>query len=307
MAHGIGHIAAMADFKEPLPRPIDHCVLPVADLGEARARYEKLGFTVAPEGVHPFGTKNACVYLADGTFLEPLAQADDKVQRRAARQGNVFAARDLAYRFRRGEEGFSAIVFGTGDAAADHAGFVEEGISAGPMLEFSRDFIDGSGKTDAASFKLAFAADLRAPDCFFFTCHRVNVPAVDRSALQRHENGAVRIKELVLAAPLGFGFVDIALMVSNVASTNDFREGVRISASNADLRLLDPPQMQSRFGAGCSDDPGLQAVAIVFQVNDLRATARLFDTNRVSYKARGSTLVVKPAPGQGAIFAFEAR
>src|SRR5690348_9960814 len=94
-------------------RSLDHLVLPVPSLATARQRLAELGFTVAPEGVHPFGTANCCVYLADGTFLEPLAVADADAQGEAAIRGNVFAARDIAYRFRRGENGFSAVVFGT--------------------------------------------------------------------------------------------------------------------------------------------------------------------------------------------------
>ncbi|MEO1399011.1 MAG: VOC family protein, partial [Pseudomonadota bacterium] len=40
------------------PRSIDHLVFPVADIGAARERYTQLGFTVAPDGKHPFGTEN---------------------------------------------------------------------------------------------------------------------------------------------------------------------------------------------------------------------------------------------------------
>ena len=89
-------------------RPIDHCVLPVASLKKARDRYTQLGFTVAPKGLHPFGTSNACIYLADGTFIEPLVQHHEGRAREAAGKGNVFAARDIAYRHRRGDHGFSA-------------------------------------------------------------------------------------------------------------------------------------------------------------------------------------------------------
>ncbi len=75
--------------------PLDHLVLPTAGLDTARQRLEALGFTVAPMGVHPFGTRNCCVYLADGTFMEPLAIGDAAVADDAARAGNVFVARDL--------------------------------------------------------------------------------------------------------------------------------------------------------------------------------------------------------------------
>ena len=229
----------MSASKFPPPRAVDHCVLPVADLGTARRRLTSLGFVVAPDGAHPFGTANCCVYLADGTFLEPLAQVDDRAEKEAAHQGNMFTARDLAYRYRNGEEGFSALVFGTEDAATDHAEFVEAGFSGGNILDFSRGFTDAYGKRDKASFRLAFAADWRAPDCFFFTCQRVRVPMVDRSALQMHGNGATRIKGIVLAAPRGSDSADFVLTAANVASADEDRAATRIKAANAKHELLE--------------------------------------------------------------------
>src|SRR5690606_15381247 len=115
----------------------DHCVLPVADLSVARRRLASLGFNVAPEGIHPFGTANACVYFADGTFMEPLALADPRLAMSTARDGNIFTRRDLAYRYRCGSEGFSALVFGTAEADADHARFAGAGFPGGDMLGFS--------------------------------------------------------------------------------------------------------------------------------------------------------------------------
>lgn len=285
------------------PRPLDHLVLPTHDLAVARARLTALGFTVAPEGVHPFGTKNCCVYFADGTFLEPLAQGDERLQREAARLGNVFAARDLAYRYRRGEEGFSAVVFGTSEAIADHAGFVETGYSAGSMLDFSRDFVDASGQVGRASFKLAFSADLRTPDLFCFTCQRVGVPKVDRSALQRHANGVAAISQVVLTGPRPADFTDFISGASNAspqAGQTEFR------LPNSSIRLTDAAAIAAEFGAEAGSDPGLLASALLFSVGDLAATEATFQQNSVDYQSRGGRLIVPPAPGQGAIFAFEA-
>src|SRR5262245_2548519 len=131
--------------------PIDHLVLPTADLRVAAARLSALGFTVAPVGVHPFGTTNCCVYLAGGTFLEPLAIGDAAAAALAVRAGNVFVSRDAAFRMHDGQEGFSAIVFGTANAVADHERFNRHGISAGEMLEFSRPFVDAAGSSDIAA------------------------------------------------------------------------------------------------------------------------------------------------------------
>src|SRR5436190_12620545 len=147
-------------------RPLDHVVLPVADLAAARARLTALGFTVAPDGVHPFGTANCCVYLRDGTFLEPLAIGDAAQASASALGGNVFTARDAAYRRAVGNDGFSALVITTADAGADQAAFAAAGLSAGEILEFSRPFVGAAGARDTASFRLAFAADRHAPDLF---------------------------------------------------------------------------------------------------------------------------------------------
>ena len=148
-------------FMHTKPRmtySLDHLVLPTHDLATARARLGALGFTVAPQGTHPFGTVNRCVYFADGTFIEPLAVGDAGAAGQAAAAGNAFVERDRAFRARNGEEGFSAVVFGTDDADADHARYKAAHISAGQRLDFSRPFVDASGRRDTVSFRLAFAA-----------------------------------------------------------------------------------------------------------------------------------------------------
>jgi len=287
------------------PRPLDHLVLPTADLGIARAKLTALGFTVAPVGIHPFGTENACVYLADGTFLEPLAIGDAVRVDAAAAERNVFVTRDRQFRGRNGAEGFSALVFGTSDADADHAAFVDAGVSAGPRLDFSRPFVDGSGKTDTASFRLAFAADDREPDAFFFTCERVNAPKVDRSALEAHANGARRIVGIVAVSAdpaADAGSLGAIAGVDGVAAAGN---GIEFELPNAAFALTDPAGLKTDFGVDLPFAPGLRLSAIVFGVKDLARTESLFIANAMDYHRRGSRLIVSPAAGQGAIFAFE--
>ncbi|TGV96051.1 VOC family protein, partial [Mesorhizobium sp. M2E.F.Ca.ET.154.01.1.1] len=127
----------------------------------------------------------------------PLAVGDEKTARQAIGEGNVFVARDRLFRNRLGDEGFSAVVFGTPDAGADHARYVEAGLSAGDMLSFSRAFTDAAGKSDTASFKLASVADRKATDAFLFACQRINAPEIDRTALQAHANGVTGVVEVV--------------------------------------------------------------------------------------------------------------
>lgn len=288
------------------PRPLDHLVLPTRDLAVARERLSALGFTVAPEGVHPFGTKNCCVYFADGTFLEPLAIADENAVRRASRSANVFVSRDAIYRYRLGEEGFSALVFATQDALGDHKFFLEEECSAGPMLEFDRPFVDGEGRRDIASFRLAFAADARAPDIFLFTCQRVRVPKVDRSALEEHANSVLGITEVVLSAPKAADFTSLLLAAVGQEFPDFQRHASVAQAGGSLIVLMDDTEFRSRFGATSSGDRGLRARAVVFRVSDLEIVASHLGRNGISFSRRDGRLLVYPAPGQGAIFAFEA-
>lgn len=274
----------------------DHFVLPVADLGVARERLSALGFSVAPDGVHPFGTANACVYLSDATFLEALTVADPGLAAQAVKDGNVFVGRDAQFRRLAGDSGFSAVVLKTDDAQADDAVYRRDGISAGAVLDFERPAKDADGKADIAAFRLAFAADPASPAPYFFTCQRVRSPKIDRSALERHDNGATRLLGVEARA------VDPQ---SHATFLNDFLgaapasglAGLTWSLGNGDFALV--------HEAGAYDD-GMHLAKIRFAVADLDATRRLFKDRGIAYEVDGNSLIVPPAPGQGATFSFEA-
>ncbi len=297
----------MSNLSPRTPRPVDHLVLPTADLEIARVRLEQLGFTVAPVGVHPFGTENVCVFFGDNSFLEFLAIGQRETCEAEAIKGNVFVARDQAYRFRNGQEGFSALVMGSENATADHQSFAEAGISAGNILDFSRPFILPDGKEDRAGFRLAFAADLRAPDIFFFTCERINTPKVDRSALQLHANGAAVLREVVLSEVNPTDFQYPLQEVINQRDVNAHSFGMDMAAANANITVLTPSGLKAFTGIKSSTmERGLRLQAFVLGVRDLAAVESLLISNNIPIEKRGSRLIVHKAPGQGAAIAFEA-
>lgn len=287
-------------------RPLDHLVLPVEDLETTRARHLALGFTVAADARHPYGTENACVFFSDGTYLEPLAVASREECEKAARGGNVFVARDQAHRFRLGDTGFSAFVVGSSDADTDHTRFVELGMSGGDLLGFSRPmkFPDGSEQT--ASFKLAFAADLRAPDFFGFAVERINVPAADRSALTAHVNGVVGIAEVILSEPnpTDFQYFIQELCDNREVDANSF--GMTIELEGASVTVLNRAGLEAFLGVfDPGRERGLLGRAVAFKVRDLVALTELLQKNGIAAREHGSRLIVDPAPGQGAIYCFE--
>lgn len=284
--------------------PLDHLVLPTADLGTAETRLAALGFTVAPRGVHPFGTENACVYLADDTFLEPLAVGDAQVAAQAIMAGNVFVARDHTYREDHGSEGFSAVVFSTEDANADHRAYVEAGISAGEKLDFSRPFTDRSGKSDTVSFRLAFASGRDTPDAFVFACQRINAPKVDRAALQAHANGAAAIRSIAAVSDDPAGQQGFLARAAGRDKASAQPNGL-LALPNADVVVMRPDEFEAEFAIGAGGRTALRFAAVIFAVADRGTTERLLVSEGIKHHLQGGRLVVPPAPGQGATFIFE--
>lgn len=286
------------------PRSIDHLVLPTADLDVARARLDALGFTVAPEGLHPFGTKNVCVYFSDDTFLEALAVEDEALTEAAAGAGNVFVARDRAFRAARGQEGFSAVVLKSRDADEDHAGFLAAGVSAGPRLDFSRPYVDAEGVSREVSFRLAFAAPADVRETYFFTCERVDAPAGDRGALAIHTNGVKGLSQIVAVAGSPRSFETfLATLADRHPETGNGELVAR--TGNAAISVLSPGALTTRFRIAPPKTGALELAGIIFASVDLRRTSGALDAAGVTYHRVNDTIVVPPAPGQGAFFAFE--
>ncbi|MEM8540088.1 MAG: VOC family protein [Pseudomonadota bacterium] len=288
------------------PYLFDHAVLPVTSLDTARTRLSALGFNVAADAVHPFGTENACVYFEDETYLEPLGIAQREDCERTATKGNVFTKLDQTYRFRVGEDGFSALAFKTDDADADHKKFRSLGISAGKKLSFSRSFIDAKGNKDKASFKLAFAQDDRAPDATFFTCERVNTPKVDRSSLVAHANGVTGMREVVLSEQNPSDFQYFLQPVVNNRDTPSGSFGMEIAAANININVMTPEGLRMEFGvARHSMDRGLCCEGFVFKVSNKNKLQSALTEGGITPRDTGRYWVVDSTQGQGAFFAFD--
>ncbi|MEB2843660.1 VOC family protein [Rhizobiales bacterium RZME27] len=289
---------------------IDHLVLPTASLAVARLRLTRLGFTVAADAAHPFGTGNACVFMRDGTYLEPLSVVDQRQYESAIASGNVFVAQDLDARVLMGEEGFSAIALATDDARADHDRFAGAGLSGGDMLEFSRLARLPDGSEKRARFRLAFAGRDSTDSFGVFTCQRLDPLPADRAALERHENGVSGLAEIVLVAENALAScvkrLQIGLDISQdqAAGDND-----AFLASNALVKIFSAGAFGAEFatdaGFEASSARGLSGAAIVFRVPDLAVTRAVLAANDVAFMEKGSRIMVAPAPGQGAVFAFE--
>jgi hypothetical protein len=282
-------------------RGIDHLVLPVASLEEARREYERLGFAVAAEARHPFGTANALIFFADQTYLEPVAIADLEAAAAARRGGNIFVERVARFLESRGE-GMAMAALRSSDAAADHADFANAGFAAGEALTFRRMARMPDGGEAEVGFTLAFAADPAAPEAGFFAIQHLAAETLWRAAKTEHPNGARALARVALVArsPADFHIYVSTVTGQRALRVTSFQLEAQLGPSA--LSVFTPAGFKARYGLEAPDPgAGLLFAGIELAVADLAAAGRFAGGGAVR---RADRICLPPAPGRGAVLAF---
>jgi len=284
-----------------MPRRLDHLVLCVRNLEQAGHDLQKLGFTLTPTGVHPFGTSNRLAMFRNN-FLEVLAVTDPAAVPAAAPGRFSFAAHQE--NFLSVAEGMSMLALHSTDAHADAARFAATGIGAYAPFDFGRDAALPGGGTARVQFSLAFATDPAAPGIAFFTCQQRHAPDLFwKPAYQSHANGALRVIEVVMSAPKPAQHR--AFLERLTEATAELDEAGRLSVGNADDRItiLGPGEIKRRLpGSTPCDDPRFCAARLV--VRDLDATRRELSRNGVEVRMIDGVLLTPPAAAHGLALEF---
>ncbi len=277
-------------------RNLDHVVLPVPNLEITRERFTQLGFTVAPDARHSFGSENACVFFENGTFIEPLAIGHRETVEENMVKGNNFLRRDAAYRFRNGEDGFSCVVFGEPDPKKIRKEFKKAGYETGKIVVVKR---------PGVKVHIAFIIDPRAPDCSFFMCERPDGPAKFAPEMTSHKNGAMRISRVTMHEHLPEDFQYYIQTASEQREVRSHSFGMDMNLPNATLTTLNDDGMKAFYGLDSAPQGrGLRAMAFDIDVQNLDKTKKILKNNNIEASMLGERLIVQPASGQGAILAF---
>lgn len=277
----------------------------MASLEAAAGNLSRLGFTVAAEGRHPFGTANRCVFLSRDTYLEFLAVDDDNNYLKAIEARNQFIVRDRYWRQENGDNGFSAMVFKTDDADQDHLEFLDAGISAGDMLEFERPFRLPDGDVQRAAFRLAFAVDSKDSDVFFFCCQRIGSQMGGKSALEQHQNGANRLLTVYMSAEKPVRYREVLEKIFRSSPSLIEPDLICYQLPNAEVRLLSNQAMFDFCGVETAGNPMLSFRGLGFGVSCLTKTASYFLHNNVAHKKERERLIVVPEDKQSPFYVFE--
>lgn len=200
-----------------LSLPLDHVVVPCADLPAAGAAFAAAGFMVTPLAAHSpqMGTANICV-MFDGSYIELmgiLAETPANAPWRA-----LLAAGG----------GLRGLAFASDDIAASAAALQAGGIGHEPVRQFSRQTTGGT---------LRFSVIRLAPDAtpgLQCLCCQHHTPALLwRPDLLAHRNGAQGIAALHLP--------DVAALAALAALPGPGRVPLRPGAAAVVLRGGQPP------------------------------------------------------------------
>ena len=110
---------------------IDHIVIAVDSLARAIETWRGLGFTVVEGGKHPYGSYNALIGFADGSYIELLGFYEESP---------AHPWWDLLHQ--RGG-GLIDFCLATDDIRADHAAFRAQGVECSDLIEGGRKRPDG--------------------------------------------------------------------------------------------------------------------------------------------------------------------
>lgn len=166
---------------------IDHPLMLVRDIEAARAFYARLGFTLTPVGLHPWGT-NTSLAVLERSALELMSIYDETLLDGLAAGPFRFGRhmRDaLAER-----EGISLIALHSADTRADGAAMVARGIASQGPIDFRRRVKPPGADWDEAEVSLEILLDAALPRASHFLAKQHKPHLLWVPEWMRHANGA---------------------------------------------------------------------------------------------------------------------
>jgi len=275
---------------------IDHLVLAGHDLDAMRDAYAALGFTLAPRAQHPFGTSNTAVQL-QGNYLELLAvtKPEDVIEATPGKFSFPGFNRDYLAR----HEGFSMLVLGTQDAAAEIAGWRAAGLETYAPFDFSRMAAMPGGGEKRIGFSLAYTSTPEAPWLGHFACQHHAPEYFAQPQFQKHDNTAQTISDVWIA---GDGALELAEHMRLFIGGNGMSQAARrfvFETPRGTIVLADAGEFRAAFGVAPphdADGPHLAGFTVRCETLDFFAGKRLDQV--------GQRLVVPPSKGFGTAIAF---
>ncbi len=279
-------------------RGIDHLVLAVRDLDAAHGFYTRLGFTLTPRALHPWGTANHLVQL-EGSFLELLGVADGAKVAPATPGGFGFGVYNRDFLARR--EGMSMLAFESRDARVDRDEFAAKRLSDFAVFDFERQAELPDGSAARVAFSLAFVVDPRMPEAAFFVCQQHAPRYFWKAEFQRHANGARAIAEAVLRADDPPALADFFVLLQGENAVRRSGDGLRVTTARGAVSAITPLAFATRFpGARIANAPATPHFAAYrIAVTDVDSVAAHLRANGVAHRLAAGVAQIMPEQAFG--------
>ncbi|MEO8858886.1 MAG: VOC family protein [Burkholderiaceae bacterium] len=261
---------------------IDHVVIAVSALAQAKGIYERLGFTLSPKGVHSaeMGTENRTIMLRDD-YVELLAVTAPTERnadwRQVLEQGG----------------GLASMALRTEDAAAAREQWIADGLEPAQAIQFSRPVRRADGSTLEARFEIVWLPVQPDMGLGVFVCQQFTREAVWLPELQVHANTAVAVSRVVLACPDAERSADQWQRALPGARVRPTTAGFMVDTGRHTLNLVQQNVQEVR------------ALGIDFAVTDLRACSSALVEGEIAYRDEGARLTVRPEFACNVAIGFE--
>ena len=276
---------------------IDHAIIGVRNLEQARASYERLGFQATPRGRHVgWGTANHCLMFADD-YLELLSVVDP-----------AQFTNDLD-RFLAEREGLLALALQSSDPEETRAAWQAAGLAPAEIVELGRQI--------EPDLELRFANVMLAPAATgglrLFACTALTPEAMREAEWLAHPNGAQAIASLTVTVdepdafyqPMAQVFGSICLTQTDDTLAVHTGKGVLLFVTPDDLDMLHPELEAIATDAAGDGAPTLAVLSLA--VRDLATTAAWLDHQGIAYRRdSGGTIGVPPEHTHGVMLEFVA-
>lgn len=285
-----------------MTRRIDHLVVAVRDLDNAADFYRRLGFQVGSRNRHPWGTENRIIQLP-GSFIE-LITVGEGAQIAPHRPG-FFSFGAFIQDYLNLREGFAMLVLDSRDAKADAALFSEKGIGSFKPFHFERSGRRPDGSETKVAFTLAFASHESAPRAAFFVCQQHFPENFWNSEFQRHDNKALSLATVALAAPAPERWEAFLAAFTGVQPSSPAEHDLSFRLSESHLDVMTPDDAAEAYASVEAEMDQPSFVAFSVRLDDIHEQAKRLDAGGIPYQHVGSRLIVPSSAAFGVAIAFE--
>ena len=279
----------------PIRHTLDHIVVAVRSLDEAKAAYETLGFTVSPPSAHPFGTTNRLIVF-DTNFLELLALTNANGQ-------SPFAPFIQSLNKR---EGVYSIGLTSLNIQEDYEALKKRGAAAFEPFSIERRVTlpDGSEGIVSAAATGWFPEQVRLARLFY--SQQLRPQYIWTPEWQRHANGSTSLRSITIVAeqPAEYQSYFESMILGGAIKSE---KGYLVATTPAGLiELVTPTTYARRYQFASIKSPvPLPQVAVKIAVANLAATRAYLAARKIPFVAGAAgSLVITPNRESGLLIEF---